>query len=104
MKLKGPNAYAREWIIRGEHWQLKFKKKIEKDTLGLCDPSDKTVYIKRGLDKVELLKTVIHEFLHSAEDEFNFKLAHRHIYKLEDAIVDFIFNNYESIGKLFKED
>jgi hypothetical protein len=100
MKLKGPNAYAREWIINGEHWQLKFANHIDKDTLGICDPSDKTITIKRGLDKVELLKTAIHEIIHSFELEYKFNLKHAHVYKLEDAIVDFVFNNFESLKRI----
>lgn len=103
MKIPGPNSYAREWIIKDEHWRLKFCKRIEKDVVGLCDPSDKTISIKRGQDKIEILKTAIHEKIHAFEEEYNFKLSHKHVYKLEEAIVDFILNNFVNLEKLFKE-
>jgi hypothetical protein len=103
MRLNGPNSYAREWLIGENIWRLKFVKKIDdQGTMGLCDPGDKLILIRRGLDKGEMLKTLAHEVLHAFEDEYTIDISHKTVYKLEDAIFEFLLNNLDSLSKIAK--
>lgn len=96
--IKGPRSYAKEWIVRGEIWSLKFKSRIDGwDSLGECSPEDKTISLKTGQSKSELLKSLLHELVHCAEFEYNFTLDHKHVYKLEEALYDLLLQNWASL-------
>lgn len=100
--LKGMRAYADDWIVNGEIWHLKFKNKIDEDgSLGECDPSTKTCYIKTGQTRQETAKVLFHEFIHAAEEEYNFELKHYYINKLEEFLYHFILDNFSSLEKIF---
>ena len=92
--------YPRTWLIHHCIWHLKFKRSVDenheknKDTLGLCDPSSQTLYIRLNQVPRETLETFIHEVLHAFEEEYEVQLGHRVINKLEKAIADFILNNF----------
>lgn len=67
--------------------------KDDPNCLGLCDPNNRHIYIKNGLSKNLEIQCFIHEWLHSAENEFKIKLSHESIYKLEEAIFKFLTLN-----------
>lgn len=95
MKLPPQSKYPTEIFIKGESWRITFVDVIEgKDTLGLCDPNNKVIHIRRGLKKDELFKTFIHELCHAAEDSYSIKVSHKAVYKLEEAIFDILVNNF----------
>lgn len=85
---------TRPWLIYGEMWKVVFKQDLGKDTLGLCDHSNKTLYIKTGQKRKEALKTLIHEVLHAFEDEYEIVLGHKVINKLEDPLANFFLENF----------
>ncbi len=87
-----------EWLVNGNIWTVKFKREI-KDTatthcLGLCDPSDRMIYIKLGQSFEERLDSFFHEFLHSAEEEYDFELDHKDVHKLARAMARFYIDNF----------
>jgi len=105
MKMPKQRSYPKEIWIGGHPWQIKFKRVVDKDakgkpldTVGLCDPSERIIYIQLGLSPTETLDVFIHEILHAIEDEYRIKLSaknHRkgdRVYKLSEAIVDFLKN------------
>jgi hypothetical protein len=95
MRLPNPKSYPTELLIAGESWRLAFVDQIEgKDTLGMCDPNNKVIFIKRGLSRKETLKTAIHEVFHALDEEFDLKLSHPQVYKLEEALYDLLVNNF----------
>lgn len=67
--------------------------KNDPNCLGMCDPNTKIIYIKNGQSKSAEIKCFLHEWLHSAEAEFEIKIPHDSVYKLEDAIYKFLTLN-----------
>lgn len=63
-------------------------------TLGLCDPSDKTIYIKTGLPYQLKIDTAVHEIIHAIEHEYDFELDHRHVYILGEALAKVWVENF----------
>lgn len=59
---------------------------LPSDTLGLCDPTDKIIYLSTDQEKEEFKQTLWHELLHAVEEEYRVKLGHVVIRKLEVAI------------------
>ena len=96
VKLPGLKAYKRNWLIHGESYSLEFRRTIdhERKTLGTCDPCDKKIVIRLGQSKRDVLTTFIHEVLHAFEYEYGFPMEHKLVYELENAIADFLINNF----------
>jgi len=92
--------YPRRLRVRGEEWTIKFVRRIGKDpsTLGLCDPSDRIIYIRLKQSAVETFKTYIHEVIHAIEAENDFDLPHTQkndmVDKLEQGIAEVLLNNF----------
>lgn len=61
--------------------------KNDPDCVGLCDPNNRHIYIKNGLSKTELRKTLLHELCHAWCFEYHINIPHESIYKLEEAIL-----------------
>jgi hypothetical protein len=93
MKMKD---FPKGFEINGHWWTLKFVRRIKDhgpEVLGLCDFAEKTLYCKLGQTPKERLSTVVHEAMHAVEEEFNVKIGHDLIYKLEGAVADFLLAN-----------
>jgi hypothetical protein len=103
MKLQGQRGYANTWLVKDQLWDLKFCRKIPEDSLGITDPSTKTVYVKQKQDRRELFFTFIHEMLHTIEDEYGFDLPHKDVYLLEEAIGRFILDNIKGLERIFAD-
>jgi len=96
--------YPKIMFIGLELWRLYWFRKIpkgeDKKTVGLCDPSDKTIHVKYGQSDYETLRTYIHEVIHAIQDEYNIKFHknptkdHEIVEKLEIAITHFIWVNF----------
>lgn len=83
----------------GDRWyRIRFVKRIRKDpnTLGLFDPNRIEILIKRGQSSDETLKTLLHEIHHGFEYEYDIRIKHEDIYRLEEAYFDFICANSEA--------
>lgn len=82
-------------MIKGEEWRVVFVDRIEgKDTLGMCDPSNRVIFIKNGQSKEETFKSYLHEILHALEMEHDIKISHKAIYALEQAVFLFLTENF----------
>lgn len=88
------------WIKESE-WTIKSIKAIPEHgntkksvTLGLCDPSDKIIYLKTGLPYQLKLDTVLHEIIHAIEFEYDFEIEHRHVYILAEAMAKVFVDNF----------
>lgn len=115
--IPGPRKYPKFLTIRGEVWQVKFKHDLDKlaeadpedcPILGLCDPSNKTIYLRYKQSKIDLLKTFVHEVLHAIEDEYDFSLPHGEVIEqngrkvqlpdvvdyIERGVVSVLYNNF----------
>lgn len=93
--------YPETIVINENIWTVKFVRgPIEdedgrgRDTVGLCDPSDQTIYIKMGQTPEERLKTFLHELLHAIENEYGIEIPHSLVHKLEDPFAKFLIDNY----------
>lgn len=84
-------------IIRGAHWHVVVTRTMNvsegEDILGLCDPSLRTIYIKKQQTKRQQMATLVHEILHAMEFEYDFNLTHKVIGKIENPVADFIRDN-----------
>ncbi len=88
----------RELQIGDSFWTIKFVRCIEGDlnTLGLCDPSEYTIYIKQGQNYEERLNTVLHEITHAISYEYGFyeALKHAHVYKLAEGFTQIFLDGF----------
>lgn len=69
----------------------------EWELYGLCDPSTRTIFIKKHLTQRQALSTFWHEVLHAFEYEYDLKLGHPLINKLEFAIADLLRFNTDLV-------
>lgn len=93
MKLKN---YPKEFEINGEIWKTKFVRCVpgyDKSVLGLCCPSEHTIYIRLGQKPKERLVTWVHEKLHALSYSYDFELNHPVIEKLEMPLAELIWDN-----------
>lgn len=86
--------FPRELVIKDDIWKVRFVRKISDNTLGLCDPSEKTIYIKQGQSYQERLDTFLHEVVHAINFEYNFEIKHNHVYKLAEAMAKIYIENF----------
>lgn len=87
--------YPETIVIGGAIWKVKFSNVIEgkKSLLGLCDPAIKTLHIRKNQGEDETFSTFMHEVLHGFENEYDLKIPHRTIYKLEKPLAEFFQMN-----------
>ena len=95
--------YPRTLKVAGRDWKVRFVNKIEdgtkaRDTIGLCDPYDATLFILAGQSPEERFVTFVHEFLHALEEEYEFELGHRVIRKLEGPLAKFLLDNADELA------
>lgn len=91
-KLPKNSSYPTKIYFADECYSLKFKEKFH--CYGETDGNKKTITIKSGMSRRATLATVIHELLHVIEFEAPIKMKHKTIYKLEQAIVELILDNF----------
>ena len=101
MRLPNVRDYSKTYIVKDELWELRFTRRIrdrkrpdDAKTLGLCDPSEKIIQIRLSQSKYETLRTFVHEFIHAAEEEYDFHLTEKEVEKLACAIVHFLITNF----------
>ena len=95
MRLPNIRKYPKVVHITPEvDYQVKFVRKLDKKERGVCDPSDYTIKILLGMSPEETFKTFIHELIHACENEYNIKISHKAVYKLEAAIGNILIMNF----------
>ncbi len=94
MRLPRAKVYPSEIRVGSDQWTIEFVESLSKDTLGTCDPSTHCIRILKGQTRRELFSTFVHEVLHAFEFSYDFELKHRHVEKLERAIVEFLLENF----------
>lgn len=82
-------------IKRGVSYDIVYQDiiKSDPDCLGMCDPNTRHIYIKKNISNTDLKKTIIHELFHCWESEYDIKISHDSIYKLEEAVLKFLILN-----------
>jgi hypothetical protein len=91
--------YPKGFEINGHWWTLKFVRQIPNhgpEVVGYCDYGEKILYCKLGQQPKERLSTISHEAIHALCDEYNIKMDHALIYKLEGAVAEFLLSNLGS--------
>lgn len=90
--------FPRDVVINGNLWEIKFVRHLPdtktKETLGICDPSNRVIYIRQGQSKEERLDTFFHELIHAAECEFDFDIEHKLVDKLGAAFARVYVENF----------
>ena len=82
--------------ILGQPWKVKRVKKLEHEgepCFGLCDPDERTIYIKSGITKLQAERVFWHEYTHARLYESGVTLNTGGISALaEEVICDTIAN------------
>lgn len=99
-KLGGITKYADTWVIGDSLYELKFVRKMNEDSLGICDPSAKRLAVKKGQTRIEIFRTFIHEAMHAMEAEGDHDIPHKHIEFLEVWFGDFLLDNAPQLAKI----
>lgn len=90
----------KEVIIKDSVWKIKFKRDLGSDgdriIEGLCIPDEKAIFIRQGQTLDERIDTYLHELIHAIEFEYNFRLKHKHVYKLSEALVQIFCDNIKN--------
>lgn len=97
MQLPSFKRYPRQVRVRRAVYEIRMVKRIpgyKCNILGLCDTSERVIYIRNDLSRKNLLKTFIHEILHAIEEEYNLRIAHSLIHSLETPIFNFLKGNF----------
>ena len=99
MRLLSVKDYPKSIKITSEvEYQIKFVKRIEgaedEEVFGEINLDDKVILIKRKQAPEEMFKTFIHEVFHAFEEEYNIKMSHTAIRKLESAVFNLLFMNF----------
>jgi len=97
MKLLTCEEYPKEIKVGRHKYKLQFVAKMPKegkDCDGLCDLTNRVIYIKESLSYTEVFNTLVHEVLHAVAEEYNIKLTHKAVYQLEAALSDLILTNF----------
>lgn len=93
--------YPKTIEINGVVWKIKFKRMIydrcssheknkEMNILGICDPETKEILIKQGQGKYQTYSCLFHELVHAIEFSYDFKILHKHVYNIEDVIMEVV--------------
>lgn len=99
--------YPKSLKIGDRTYRIRFVKSIrgcKKDigdgaTVGLFDPFRIEILIRIGQSPDETLKTLVHEVMHGFEYEYDIKISHKGVYKMEEAFFDFLCANSDSFFK-----
>lgn len=87
--------YPKNLHIGTELYTIKLVKKFDQpDVLGECDDTKKEIRILASLGSVEMFKTFLHELCHAVDFEYNLKLKHKQVYKLEEALLKLLVENF----------
>lgn len=80
-------------LMVGENlWEIKFKRKLIEGGVpctGLCDPSDRIIYVKYPQTNEELFSTLIHEVIHAIEFEYDANIGEYKVRKFEKGLMQF---------------
>lgn len=98
MRLPSRREYPKSIRVKDTDYAIKFKRRIQAPdgdaAVGLFDPSEHIISLKIGQTVGELYYTFIHEVVHAFEVEYDIKLAHKDVERLEKAIGDFLLVNF----------
>ena len=90
----------RKLKINGFDWVIKFVDEIKEHgnnkhsvTLGLCDASIRTIFLRKKMTPKKRVEIYEHEKLHAIEFEYGFELDHKHVYKISRALAQLYFDN-----------
>jgi hypothetical protein len=88
--------FPKTLVIGESVWEIKFARVIpgeKPDTLGLCDPSTSTIWIRTGQTPKERFKCLCHELAHSLCHEYKIGENHETIYKIEEPLYRLFVDN-----------
>lgn len=89
--------FPREVEVGDDVWAVRFVRRVPghpDHILGLCDPSEHTLFIRLGQSPADRFETFLHEVLHAIEESYGFRIPHRLIYRLERPIARLLFDNF----------
>lgn len=90
--------FPKDVMVNGNLWAVKFVRHLPdtktKKTFGICDPSDRVIYIRQGQDSEERLDTFFHELVHAIECEFDIDIEHKLVDKLGAALARVYVENF----------
>lgn len=88
----------RHVFIKDSFYTVLFKRNLAdfigiKSVIGYCDGEKQIIFIQIGLSAEVLFATFMHEVMHSIEFEYNIKIPHKLIYKMDAPLAKFLADN-----------
>jgi len=90
--------YPKDIMVRGTHWDIKFCRSTPEgpdSDLGLNDPEARIIFIRYKQTPRETFMTLVHEWLHAVEAEYEIQIGHPIIEVLEEVFASFCEENDE---------
>jgi hypothetical protein len=96
MKLPRSKHYPKKLRVKDEEYIVRILRRHfdTQRSSGECDDGDKVIRIYGKQSALEIFKTLIHEALHALDAEYNIRLTHKQVYALEEALSDFLIQNF----------
>lgn len=89
----------RSIVIKGQRWRVCQRKELFDDDgdscEGLCDYSEKKIFIKRGLKAEEKALTFVHEVFHAAMHELHIDLGHEMNESVTDGVTSILNEHFK---------
>lgn len=86
MKPPSPKRYPPLLPINRRLYHCILYGRLTDDDHGWCDDAHKVIALSLNQDRVELFKSLVHEWLHGANKEYKMKISHSDIRKMEEAL------------------
>lgn len=64
------------------------------DSAGYCEDCVKLIAIEQDVER-DMFATLVHEALHAIEKEYGFRMKHKKVRKLEEALAQVLLDNFK---------
>lgn len=89
LKIPIPCDYPKVLRLKEFLWKISLVKRIKgKSNVGECDFNSRIIRVKKDLSISDSFSTLLHEYVHSIDHEYEVGLTHDQVYRLEKAIHD----------------
>jgi Zn-dependent peptidase ImmA (M78 family) len=89
--------YPSHFNVKDEVYEIRMVSRIpgeNKTVEGMCDDGAKIIWIRKNQSPRGLLRTLVHELFHALDGEYNLRLRHEQVWKLETAVEAFLTDNF----------
>lgn len=86
--------HGMQFQVGSEVYKVRVMRKVDDEqTAGACDDKKKVIYLAAWQGSINGFSTLIHELLHAIEREYDAKIPHHKLHRIEAGIFDFLMQN-----------